>query len=251
MIKFLPLLLIVFSVSVLAQEIDEIIEAEQNSEDTLKQTEAVEDFGSLKIKKISELSKLVPFRDIAMIQRKYLPKTQRFELYPNIGLVLNNAFFNQSIGGLRFAYNFTEKWAVEVSYLVLNESKKQVSKDLLKQSGVSTTPVVAPTGYMGASAKWTPIYGKKAKFNTKIIPFDMYFTFGGGSITTDQDTSPTAINIGTGQSFALNKNFALRWDVSSYFYSSETTVDGGTSGSYTNIILGLGVSFYFPGATYR
>ena len=170
-ILFLHLsLLLAFSAN--AQEIDEILEREEESLDV-----ADENVKNLNVKDFSSLEKLVPFDDIAVIQKRYLPRTKRFEFFPNVGMILNDAFFTNYIFGGKFAYHFSEKWGLEATYLALSQSEKQVVDDL-DSEGVETTSILTPESYMGIDLKWVPIYGKMAWMNQEIIPFDFYFTFG-------------------------------------------------------------------------
>jgi outer membrane beta-barrel protein len=207
------------------------------------------------IKNITDLEQLTPFSDIAVIQKRFLPKSNRFELNPNFGLITNNAFFMTTYFQTRLAYAFTEKWALEVQAAFFMDSKQKVTKDLESEAEVATNSLLFPEMYYGASIRWSPIYGKMGSFNEGIIPFDMYFSFGGGIMDTNQEESPFAIHVGTGQIFGISKGMAFRWDLSGYFYSSEVKksgVGGGTNTqSFTDIQLSLGMSFFFPDATYR
>jgi outer membrane beta-barrel protein len=208
-----------------------------------------------KFKSISELDKLTPFNDIAVIQKRFLPKSQRFEINPNLGLVTNNAFFMTTYFQTRVAYAFTEKLALELTGAYFMDQKYKVTKDLAGKAGVATKSLLLPEMYYGADVRWSPIYGKMGAFSEGIVPFDMYFSGGGGIMKTNQDSTPFAMHAGTGQIFALNKRMAFRWDLSMYFYSTSVAAagTGGTasSQSFTDVQLSLGLSFFFPDATYR
>ncbi|OQW47214.1 MAG: hypothetical protein A4S09_15580 [Proteobacteria bacterium SG_bin7] len=206
---------------------------------------------------IANLKNLQPFSDVAVIQRKFLPKTKRFELYGGIGAIVNNAFFMNFGPGVRFGYHVTENLGIEGVFMYLTTSNRDVTNDLLDKRGVRTDGLVAPDIYTGANVVWTPVYGKMSLFENRIVPFDMYFSAGGGMTTTNKkETSPT-IEIGTGQRFALSKKMAFRWDFTWNFYSanyvpSSTTAGGtATKGSFDNLFLSLGISFFFPEASYR
>ncbi len=207
------------------------------------------------IKSITDLDQLTPFNDIAVIQKRFLPKSGRFELNPNLGLITNNAFFMTTYFQTRLAYSFTEKWAIEAQAAIFMDSEQKVTKDLESEAEVSTKSLLLPEMYYGASIRWSPIYGKMGAFSDGIIPFDMYFSLGGGIMDTNQEDSPFALHAGTGQIFAISKGVAFRWDLSGYFYSSQVAkagTGGGTnSQSFTDIQLSLGMSFFFPDATYR
>lgn len=210
-----------------------------------------------KFKSISELDKLTPFKDVAVIQKRFLPKSQRFEFNPNFGLVTNNAFFMTTYLQARMAYAFTEKLALELAVGFFMNEKYKVTEDLKDPPiNVATRSLLLPEMYYGADIRWSPIYGKMGSFSEGIIPFDMYFSGGGGIIQTNQDTTPFAMHAGTGQIFAINKSMAFRWDLSMYFYSStvksaDAVSADTTSQSFTDVQLSLGMSFFFPDAKYR
>lgn len=207
------------------------------------------------IKTMTELDRLVPFEDVAVIQKRFLPKTQRFEFFPNVGFIANNAFFLSAYFQARLGYAFTEKWAVEAIGAIFTDSNYKVTKDL-KDKLVKTENLIVPDSYYGLDVRWTPFYGKMGYFTNTIIPFDMYFSLGAGITNTSQSTSPFTVHAGTGQIYALKKWMAFRWDLSLYYYNSETEV-GVVSGSpkrndtFTDIQMSLGMSFFFPEASYR
>jgi outer membrane beta-barrel protein len=248
--RFVIILFICASTFSHAQEEDEldvVIEQEQVNVEEI----ADEKVENLSIKSVSGLEKLVPFNDLAVIQKRYLPRTGRFEFFPNMGLILNDAFFFSSLYGARFSYHLSERWGIEFTYLGASTSSKKVTDDLEREL-VKTDSLLIPESYMGLDLKWIPIYGKMALSNRTIIPYDFYFSFGGGSLETNQKDAAMAIHLGVGQSFAITQAIAFRWDTSFYWYSSDVETTNGTdSGSFMNLHLTLGASFFFPEAKYR
>lgn len=220
---------------------------------------------------ISDLKKLETFDDIAVIQKRYLPKTGRFEFYVGGGTNLNDAFFVGNGVSLRLGYNFREKWGIEGIYSYIQNDNRDVTNELLKR-GVNTEGSVSTDGYYGVDLKWTPIYGKYAYFNDKIIPFDLYFTLGVGktdpkfvnssTASAKQITveSPYTVRVGAGQIFAITKWMAFRWDIAMHFIAADTTstvtvnnvATSTTKGEMNNnLFLNVGLSFFFPEANYR
>lgn len=203
---------------------------------------------------LSKLGQMAPFSDIAVIQIRYLPKTSRFELFPNLGIMVNNPFFMNFDAGARLAYGISEKIAIEANFMYIMSTKQKVTTDLLAPPhSVQTSSFITAQTFYGADLKWSPVYGKMGFFNKSIIPFDMYFSGGVGITGTTQNTSPFTFHLGTGQIFALSKKMAFRWDVSGYFYNSTTFTASGqqTQSSFTDLYVNLGMSFFFPEATYR
>ena len=127
------------------------------------------------------------------------------------------------------------------------------NNDLEKERGITTDNVITSKGYMGASLKWNPIYGKITWLNKAIVPFDINFNFGFGMTQTDGDESVPTLHLGTSQVFAWSKSMAFRWDLIWNMYRGTAKNDDGTTTtlSQNDLYLGLGMSFYFPEAGYR
>jgi outer membrane beta-barrel protein len=204
------------------------------------------------IKDVGDLGKLQSFKDISVISRRFLPKSQRWELYLAPALNLNDAFFlNFGIQG-RVGYYFRERYGIEGIFSYMTVSEREVTSDLKEKRKVDTTAFVTTTSYLGVDFKWIPIYGKMTLNNHKITPFDVYFSAGLGLTGTKQGESVMSIHVGTGQAFALSKSSALRWDFSWYTFNAKSSVDTtGNSALYNNLVFTIGWSWFFPEATYR
>ncbi len=202
---------------------------------------------------LSQLAKLSSFSDVAVIQRRFLPKTGRFEISGHGLAGLNNPYFTTLGLGVTTAYYFQEKYAIELQYLKMTSSAKDVTKDLRDKRSVSTATLVTPKSYVGGAFKWNPIYGKMTFLNQKIVPFDMSFSIGGGVTQTDQNQSAGTVHLGAAQVFAMSKAWAFRWDVMWNYYQAQVTQTNGTKSqdNHSDLMLCLGVSFYFPEANYR
>ena len=206
---------------------------------------------NVRVNRLSDLSGLSPFSDIAVIQKRFLPKTKRYEFFAGGSTILNDAFFLNMGLNLRLGYYFRERWGVEAVGSILTTVERDITKGL-KNRQITTTSLVTPQNYFGLDLKWSPIYGKMTTISQKIIPFDLYFSLGLGATGTNQGTEAPTLHLGTGQIFALSKSFALRWDISyNTFPSSSGTAPGQGSAIYNNIFMTLGASFFFPEATYR
>ncbi len=203
------------------------------------------------IKDVADLGKLSEFNDIAVIQRRYLPKTGRFEAYIAPSLVLNDAFFiNYGLSG-RLGYSFSERYGVEFLGTALSTTERSITTDLRQKRGVVTTSLLTPKSYIGADFRWTPVYGKMTWLNAKIVPFDLYFSIGPGLTATNLGTSEPTLHVGTGQIFAHTKGMAFRWDFGWNMFFSAAGDPSGTRSIYNTLYLSAGVSFFFPEATYR
>jgi len=129
------------------------------------------------------------------IENRFFLKKERFELTPHFGYVPNNPFAKRYVGGLGFAYHFSEQFAVEgeVTYspdLGVNDLKG-LTKTLVviasEGDGNSSEEFVQPldkvTLAAGFAARWTPLYGKIALFGETVLNLDLYGVAGLGIVS--------------------------------------------------------------------
>lgn len=204
---------------------------------------------------LSDLGRLAPFSEVSVLQRRFQPKSERFQAAFGLGGIVNDPWFQGLGGSLRLGYHFSESWALEGVGTFLSNSERDSAKDLLANNGVSTNSIVSTKGYYGLDLMWSPIYGKMSLYNNKILPFDMYFTGGLGQSTVDGATANQlmTLHIGTGQVFAMTKSWGFRWDISwnSFVATQKDSAGKESSSRFNNLILTLGGSFFFPEVKYR
>ena len=200
----------------------------------------------------SSLGGLAPFKEVSVIQKKYLPKSGRFQLNGSLGLITNDPFFNTSTLALRAGYFFIESLGFELDYMNMSTTQRQVVKDLKDIQGVKTDNLTTPKSYLGGHLFYIPFYGKMAYLNKRIIPFDFYLTTGYGTTRVSSDAGDENVgtfHLGTGQIFALSKAMGLRWDLT--WNNFQATGIGNSKQGFNNLFFTFGVSFFFPEAGYR
>lgn len=210
-----------------------------------------------RLNELKDLNQMVPFSEISVIQKKYLPKTERFEFYVGLGLTTNTPWFLNYGGKLDLSYNFTEIFGIGISTLFLTSSERQVAKEIHDNNGLTADQFIYTKGYYGLDLKFSPVYGKISYLNENIINYEMYFSLGGGiSSTNSQEKDVPTVHLATGQIFAISKSMAFRWDYSINLFQA-TPVGTSTSGAameknlYNDFVLTAGLSFFFPEAGYR
>ncbi len=205
----------------------------------------------VEVKELKDLSRLSPFSEVSVIQKKYLPKTERFQIFAAGSIMTNTPWYNNYGARLHFGYNFTENLGLEINSSFLTNSERAAAKEIRENNGLQTEQFIYTKNYIGLDLVWSPIYGKMTSLDNTITPFDMYFTFGGGnSNTNSQEKSNATFHVGTGQIFAITKAMAFRWDYSFNFFQATPvpTVDDPTptKGNYNDFVLSAGLSFFFP-----
>ncbi|GIL18013.1 MAG: hypothetical protein BroJett040_17640 [Oligoflexia bacterium] len=242
-----------------AQEADdvdvEMVEAELKKSEikpsTAPSQRPSESAKDIEVERLTDLGKLSSFSEVSVLQKRYMPKTGRFQFFGGLSLVANDPWFLGTGLNGRVSYGFTEAWGVELVGTFLTSSQKDAVKSLSQEHSVDTSIISYTKGYVGADVMWTPIYGKLSLFNKQFVPFDMYFSAGGGTSTISGGASSSAptFHLGMGQIFAFSKSMGFRWDVSLNNFSAKQT-DGNVT-NFNNLFLTLGMCMYIPEAKYR
>lgn len=196
------------------------------------------------------------FSNIIVISKKFLRKTNRLEVFTYGATSINNAFYLDIAPGIDITYYFKEKYALSFSYLYFFNSEKQVKKQL-DGSNINAKIGFFPKQFVGAYFHWSPIYGKFALLNRKLIPFDLYLALGLGQFSAEyrgkntngtEDISPfksLAFSAQMGQQFAWSPSVAIHWKILWNLFPLPK--DSIVTGYSNNILFGLGVSWFFGG----
>jgi outer membrane beta-barrel protein len=233
-------------------DIEKLITKEEEARAEKAPAAPSEPKASPEVRGMSDLGKLEPFGDIAVIQRRFLPKTGRFEFFGGPTVILNDAFFRSFGLNGRLAYYLSERYGVEFLGSYLSVGEWPVTTDIREQLRVETQNFVTAETYYGVDFKWVPVYGKMTWLNSKITPFDLYLSAGFGLTGTNQQESEVTLHFGSGQTFARTKSMAFRWDFSFHTFTARSKLNPAAGATlYQNLFLTLGVSYFFPEATYR
>ena len=238
---------------------EEVVISENSDAESEQPAEIKPSILNQKVQSLTDLNKLAPFREVSIIQKKFLPKTERFQLFAAGGTTTNSPWFLNLGLKVNLGYYFTESIGVELSGIFLSNSEREVAKEIRENNQLQPEKFINTKNYYGIDFVWAPIYGKLTMLNNRIIPFDMYFSAGGGTSSTNslEGNVPT-IHIGMGQIFAISKSMAFRWDYSLTTFQATpipdsvlTTFGAGVKNNYNDLILTAGLSFFFPEAKYR
>lgn len=211
---------------------------------------------AVEVKDLKDLNRLAPFSEVSVIQKKFMPKTQRFQLFAAGTVMTNTPWYNNVGAKLNLSYNFTESFGLEINSMFLTNAERESTKEIKEAHNLLAEQFIYTKSYVGLDLVWSPIYGKISALDETVIPFDMYFALGGGtSETNSQEGRNATIHFGLGQIFAISKSMAFRWDYSFNTFSATpmATVTSGSpeKNSYNDLVLSAGISFFFPEASYR
>ena len=248
--------------------------------DTFKELEKIPESPSnssqrIQIKSLSDLQRITPYTSISVIQKRYLPKTFRAEFNLSLSSIINHTFFylGGASGRVGFFVREDHGFGFE-GFAILPPIFKLVTKQMIGEPNhILPSSVVLPEFYFGGYYKWSPVFGKFAILDRKIIYFDSYMTVGGGMKwvlngfevikkqipgyqISDERSVPLlaqqffpSLTIGLGQIFAINQSWAFNWELQ-WLYTF-VKYQSGTLYTPINIKFSLGVNYYFPEASYR
>ncbi len=207
---------------------------------------------SLKARRLSDLVYLSPFSDVAVIQRRFMPKTGRVSGTISSAFILSSEYFlNPGVEG-HLTYHFLEKHGIELSGYYVLTFNRGVTNDLAKIDADVSEQLPIANSFFGLTYKWMPVYGKIAFYNRNILAFDTFFNLGVGMSGIKRKKKiakvvwePTVI-AGIGQTFAITRDLGLRWDLRWHL-----TVETQNITFLNNTLFSIGFSYYYPSAGLR
>lgn len=180
----------------------------------------------------------------AIQERRY---RMHHELLLGVGVLPDDAFYKGLIGTVAYTYHFSDTFGWQVgrgsySYNVQTGLRTQLERDF----------DVAPTAsayedqvqwMVGSDLVWSPLYGKTAFLNSKVLHFEA-FLLGGGTVVkiNRADGFRPAANVGLGLRMFSGETLSFRLDV------TNNVVFAGTSRINNVLSVQLGTAFNF-GAT--
>ena len=189
------------------------------------------------------------YQDFAVVQKKYMPKQERFQLSVGATLLPTDVYFRTYGLNSKLTYHFTESWGAElVGYLMTSTSRGEVD-DLAQKQQVIVKNLISVKRLYGANLYYSSIYGKTSIFNSKIIPFEIYQTVGLSKVINQNDEEAVAVQAGLGELFSISRSSGIRADLSWAFYQSKTIL--GDTQNTNSIFVSINYSFFFAEPVYR
>ncbi|MBM4250629.1 MAG: outer membrane beta-barrel domain-containing protein [Deltaproteobacteria bacterium] len=187
---------------------------------------------------------------VEVLQNRYFLKAFRPEFGLLGGVVLNEAYTNTQLAGLRGGM-FIDEWiGFELQYLRtrVRPSTDRTTLEQLKYrpltgEGVTTVSpeVNAIHVITEANAVAAPLYGKINILNAWIVYTDIYATAGLANVMTDQGNKG-ALSLGAGERFYIGRSWSVRIDYRDRIYTEKR---GGTSSRRHAQSVDFGLSYFF------
>ncbi len=169
-----------------------------------------------------------------VVQARLVEKRRAFELVAFVGVIPNDAFLVYLPLGLRAAYHFSEQWAIELSFEA-NLSVETGLREYLEQHDAELRARLRDRQQLrsGASAVWSPVYGKLA-VGRAVLHFDGYLLGGAGVLRTaeaQEVAQPAAIrpdfHLGAGLRGLFGSRWVVRLELRQYLYVRAHEAGGG------------------------
>lgn len=198
-----------------------------------------------------------------VVRRKLLFRSSRFEVMPQVGFTMNDAYKRNVLGGVDLNYYLTNEFGIGVT---LAYGGLQLDTDLLEQVDSTLDDAVKNelsyaviTAMADAHLSYVPIFGKFSIFRND-INYDIHLLGGFGVALIDADgpnagaaqftgVAPAPVVGGGGRLF-INDSIAATLTLKNYIYSAADSQSGDVtpeSELRSNYLLSLGVSIFFPG----
>jgi outer membrane beta-barrel protein len=186
--------------------------------------------------------------DWAVVQKNYLPKTNRFQLFLAPSLLPSDVFYKTYGFTARAGVHMSERWGVELNYTQYWSSKSSDLLDLESVQGL-TALAVAVQNYIFADIYFNQVYGKVALLDRYIIPFELYNILAVGTIQNQNKENLPAATIGIGNSFAINRSNNFRVELGYTVFQAKTSTGGKQTNNF--VMFNFGWGHLMPGPTYR
>ena len=245
--------MILLTVAALAAASVGAAEAEKNPPPPAPAAAASGESGEVDISDVQNQYWKAHDKEFEVIQNRQYTKAGRIELTPLFGLYQRVTFQDTHTLGLSAAYHFSDMWGAEVMGYKTYGSDSQVLSSFKTATG-TTIDFNPESYYMGASALFTPIYGKFSLFGKKISHFDLYLAPGMG-VTKTVALRPTP-SMAVGEKFWITPKWNFRIEYRWMRYSDDVSattgsqaIKNGGAGNFsqtvTNQNLMFGISYLF------
>ncbi len=188
---------------------------------------------------------------IPSVTRRSFVKRGRLEVFPSVGLSLNDPFYDHGVVSGGLAFHVLESLSVGVSgdFLV----SRRVKVPIAGGENVPFSKINRPAYAGRLEVAWAPFYGKLSLLAEYVLHFDIYAILGGGVVGMKKGDPAVAGVAGVGQHFFLNDWFALRLELREQLFTMSRSFDDPTrerafQGLFT---ANIGFCFYLPASFER
>lgn len=160
-------------------------------------------------------------QSLGVVQKNRLEKTNTVQYFGGLTLVPTEVYYRTFGGQAGAHYHLNEKYGVGLLGYFFSSSARGEINQLEKTQSVDVKNLVYLKSYYAAQFYLNTIYGKVAYFNQSIIPFETYFNFGAGRVTTQSSSEAVGLHVGLGNLFTISPKTGLKVDLNWLFYRTK------------------------------
>ncbi len=160
-------------------------------------------------------------QNLGIVQKNLLDKTHAIQYFGGLTLVPTEVYYRTFGGQAGAIYHLNEKYGVGIlGYFFTSSARDEINKlESIQEVGVEN--LIYLKSYYAAQFYLNTVYGKVAYFNQSIIPFETYFNFGAGRVTTKPSSEAVGLHVGIGNLFALSEAKGVKVDINWLFYRAK------------------------------
>ncbi len=167
-----------------------------------------------------------------VVQNRFMNRTHRFEIAPEIsGVFGGDAYNHTSNAGLNVHFHISPRWSVGAKYNYSFNSLTPEGQEMISRASNSTVAnpkdpnylypqVIYPKSETLGLVNFYPFVGKLSFGSLGVAHFDTYFTAGYGTMELSTNSSPVA-TLGLGLGFWVNSNITTRLEYRAQQYQAE------------------------------
>ena len=221
----------------------------ETSNEVLNKPLTKKEMKKLNVSDYSNIISEASYNDYSIIQRNYMPKSSRVQVKGGLSLVTNDVFYTNIGLNLGATYHFDETWGLGLYGTLLSSTQNSDAENIKDVQKVNIENLVTVKNTYGASLYYTPIYGKWALLNKRVIQFELYFSGGLAQVTNQSNLSSTAFTLGAGQLISLGRSSALDLNLNLSLYRTKNINNQDQSNN--SLLVTVSYCVFWPQPDYR
>jgi outer membrane beta-barrel protein len=200
-----------------------------------------------------------------IVRRKLLYRSTRFEVAPQVNFTVADSFRRNVMAGVGLSYHLTNEWSFAASG---NFGVLQLETDLSENLAATLSPSqIDDVSYSyiqwqaDVGLSYVPIFGKFSVLSSTSMAYDFHIT---GGFSAVNEAAEAAVDGGAvddaiagfrpggflqfGVRLFVSDMMSVNFDMKNLMYTRAELSRGSADSEFQNtVMLGAGVSFFFPG----
>lgn len=187
------------------------------------------------------------FREMGVVQKRSMPKAERFLLSPFATFDFSDGPYSNYSFHINPGYAISDFFEVYFNFVPFYiVSPRSIHDKLAALTPPLSIIAARPKMQYGVELLWAPLYGKDSLGISRILRSDTFLKFGASQIAFDGGESGYAFKLGIGKTFFLTRSSGFRFCINYGYVQSIYGVSGGVlTKSFSSMLLTeFGMTFY-------